>query len=151
MKSAAPAKFGYRVATAADVPALATMNLMLLRDEENRLPLTLCQANQRMAGWLSSEYVAILFEAGGKPVGYALYRPEDDQIFLRKFYVTAAVRRAGIGRHAMAWLQSTLWGAASVRLECLSTNRLGQAFWRALGFRDQFVSMERRCREPGHE
>ena len=56
----------YRVATLNDVPTLARMNQQLIRDEKSRNPMTLVELEQRMAGWLSAEWEAVIFSDEGK-------------------------------------------------------------------------------------
>src|SRR4051812_49471078 len=94
----------YRQATAADVPALAAMNGQLIRDEGHRNPMTVAELADRMAGWLAGEYKAVLFEEGGPPVGYALYRREPADGYLRHPFLPPADRRPGGGRAAVGVL-----------------------------------------------
>jgi len=135
----------YRPATPADAATLAAMNHQLIRDEGHRNPMTVAELEARMAGWLGgSEYQAVLFEEDGLPVGYALYRRETDYIYLRQFFVRPECRRRGVGRAALGWLQRNAWaGERRVRVEVLIGNSAGIAFWRAVGFRDYCLTLER--------
>lgn len=96
----------------------------------------------RMAGWLGGVYEAVLFEDGGPPAGYALYRRDPEHVYLRQFYVRPECRRQGVGRAAIGWLRRHAWGGARVRVEVLVGNAAGVAFWRAVGFRDYALSLE---------
>jgi GNAT superfamily N-acetyltransferase len=134
----------YRFAAAADGAILAAMNQQLIRDEGHRNAMTVAELEERMRGWLAGEYRVVIFEQGGQPAGYALFRDEPEFVYLRQFFVCRDLRRQGIGRAAMDWLLANVWHDASrVRLDVLVGNTSGIAFWRALGFRDYALTMER--------
>ncbi len=134
----------YRFATAADVPVLAAMNEQLIRDEGHRNPMTLPELEGRMGEWLAGEYRALLFEEAGAAVGYALFRHDPDFVSLRQLFVAAGHRRKGIARGALVWLRANAWaGVPRVRIDVLVGNEGAIAFWRAVGFRDYCVTMER--------
>jgi GNAT superfamily N-acetyltransferase len=133
----------FRLATATDAAALAVLNQQLIRDEGHRNRMTLAELEERMTGWLASEYRAALFVDGGRVVGYALFRFDSEFVYLRQFFVCPEERRRGVGRAAIAWLRDQVWrGAGRVRLEVLAGNRSGLAFWRAVGFREYCVTLE---------
>src|SRR5262245_29279755 len=106
----------YRPATAADAPALAAMNWQLIRAGGHRNPMTVAELTARMAGWLGGEYEAVLFEEGGQPAGYALYRRDPEHVYLRQFFVCPESRRRGVGRAAIGWLWRHRWGGGRVRV-----------------------------------
>jgi GNAT superfamily N-acetyltransferase len=134
----------YRFATFSDCSQLAAMNHQLIRDEGHRNPMTVAELEDRMRDWMAGEYRAVIFERNGRQVGYALYRDESEFVYLRQFFVCRDLRRQGIGRAAIDWLRANVWhGVARVRLEVLVGNASGIAFWRALGFRDYALTMER--------
>jgi ribosomal protein S18 acetylase RimI-like enzyme len=134
----------YRFATGADSPVLASMNQQLIRDEGHRNRMTVSELEKRMRGWLASDYRAVLFERNRTAAGYALFRNEPDYIYLRQFYVQPEFRRQRIGRAAMEWLVANAWTPAErIRIEVLAGNAAGIDFWRALGFRDYALTMER--------
>ncbi len=133
----------FRVATLADAATLAALNQQLIRDEGHRNRMTLPELEQRMTGWLASEYQAVLFVAGERVVGYALFRFDPEFVYLRQFFVCAEDRRLGVGRAAIAWLREHAWrGAERVRLDVLVGNQTGIAFWRAVGFQDYCLTLE---------
>ena len=134
----------YRLATTADAAVLAKMNQRLIQDEHHRNSMTLEQLEERMRGWLGGEYQAMIFEDEAGIAGYGLYRQEPEHVYLRQFYVERNRRRQGIGRVAIAWLMEHAWKEVKrVRLEVLVENRAGAAFWRAVGFGEYCVTMER--------
>jgi GNAT superfamily N-acetyltransferase len=133
----------FRRASIADADALATLNQQLIQDEGHRNPMTLPELERRMAGWLAGEYEAVIWENGSDPLGYALYRREPEQIYLRQFFVHRAHRRRGLGREAIAWLRANAWnGTPRLRVDVLVGNTKAIAFWRAVGFRDYALTME---------
>lgn len=48
-----------------------------------------------MKGWLAGEYRAVLAQADNQLRAYALFRAEDDHIYLRQLYAENSVRRQG--------------------------------------------------------
>jgi len=120
------------------------MNHGLIRDERHRNSMTLGQLQDRMRGWLErEEYRAVIFEADGNQVGYALFRVSDDGVYLRQFYIRQENRRRGFGRAAVDLLRSRVFpDGKRVTLEVLCHNDQAREFWRAVGFRDYAVSME---------
>ena len=88
----------FRRATLNDCSLLAELNHQLIRDEGHRNKMTVPELEQRMKGWLASEYAAMLFENDGEVVAYALYREQPEEIYLRQLFVVRNRRRKGIGR-----------------------------------------------------
>ncbi len=98
-----------RTATSADIPELALLNAALIRDEGHRNTMTVPQLEARMRKFLDQGHVAALFGDDGRTAGYALWRVDDDGIYLRQFFIArrctfsagrclARRRRAGICR-----------------------------------------------------
>jgi GNAT superfamily N-acetyltransferase len=133
----------YRRATPADAGLLASLNWQLIRDEGHRNSMSGAELEGRMAGWLTGEYEAVLFENAGQALGYALFRREPEHVYVRQFFVRTESRRQGVGRDAFAWLVEHAWKGQRVRLDVLIGNSTGIAFWRALGFQDYCLTMER--------
>ncbi|MGD9857495.1 MAG: GNAT family N-acetyltransferase [Planctomycetaceae bacterium] len=134
----------HRLATKGDTSLLAAMNLQLIRDEGHRNSMSLGQLQERMAGWLDGGYRAVLFEQEDDVIGYVLYKPEPEWLYLRQFFIAPDYRRQGFGRRAMNRLMSDLWkDAARIRLDVLSGNDVAIAFWRSVGFEAYCLTMER--------
>ena len=117
----------YRQAGLADLKVLTGFNAGLQRDEGSPQPLAEAALRQRMADWLRrGDYQAILAERDGQPLGYALYRLEEQVIFLRHLYVVPEVRRQGLGRTFYHHLRDELWPAGwPVQLNVLAANSRG--------------------------
>jgi GNAT superfamily N-acetyltransferase len=133
----------FRFALPSDAELLAPLNAQLIRDEGHRNRMSIPQLAERMRGWLSGEYRAVVFDDDDGVVGYALFRHEPEHIYLRQFFVRPESRRHGIGRTALLWLRRNAWGPdARVRVDVLVGNELGQVFWRAVGFNEYCVTLE---------
>jgi GNAT superfamily N-acetyltransferase len=133
----------HRLATDADCPVLAELNHQLIRDEGHRNRMTVPELEQRMRGFLAGEYRAVIFEAAGTIVAYALYREQLDEIYLRQLFVVRDRRREGIGRRAMEILRSEIWPRDKrLTVEVLAANRNAVAFWRAVGYSDYSLVLE---------
>jgi predicted acetyltransferase len=133
----------FRFATLADCHALAELNHQLIRDEGHRNPMTIPELDQRMRSWLGGEYRAVLFEADGGIVAYALFREEPEEIYLRHLFVVRHKRRQGVGRRAMEILRSQIWPRNKrLTVEVLVANTNAVAFWRAVGYKDHALKLE---------
>ncbi len=126
-----------------DSPLLAAMNHQLIRDEGHRNRMTVPELEQRMRGWLTSEYQAVLFEADGEVVAYALYRERAEEIYLRQLFVVRHRRSQGLGRSAVQLLRSQIWPKSKrLTVEVLVANARAVAFWRTVGFADYSLALE---------
>lgn len=132
-------------AAAADADLLGEMNQGLRRDQGSVDATSVADLAERMRGFLQSGWTVLLFKDAGVTLGYAMFRPEDDGIYLFGFYIAPEGRRGGLGREALQALIDGPWkGAARVRLDVRISNPAGHAFWQAMGFTDQTWRMERR-------
>jgi len=126
----------FGLAFAEDGKCLAPLNAQLIRDDWHRNSMTTEQLEQRMANWLEREkYEAVVLEEAGIEIGYALFRRNDDHVYLRQLVVKPDFRRRGIGRPALAWLWANAWSdTPRLRIDVLVGNRDGQEFWQSVGF-----------------
>jgi predicted acetyltransferase len=133
----------YRPATSADCTLLAELNYQLIRDEGHRNQMTVSQLENRMSGWLASEYKAVIFEEDGGVVAYGLYREQAVEIYLRQLFVMRNRRRQGVGRKAFEILRSKIWPSDKrLTVEVLVSNAGAVAFWRAVGCKDYALTLE---------
>ena len=133
----------FRPATIDDCPLLAVLNRQLIRDEGHRNRMTVAELEQRMRGWLSSEYRAVMCEDSGEVVAYALFREQPEEIYLRQLFVVRRRRRQGIGRRVMQFLRSEIWPKNKrLTVDVLVTNKTATAFWRAVGYGDYALTLE---------
>ncbi len=123
------------------------MNHQLIKDEKSPNPMGVEQLLERMWGWLEMGYHAVLFKRADEVIGYALYRFEDETlreqrvVYLRQFFIERAYRGQGLGRQAFQELRRDFFEEAQVRLEVLTANSNGSAFWKRLGFEPYAVTM----------
>ncbi len=133
----------FRAATLNDCPRLAELNQQLIQDEGHRNPMTLLELEQRMRGWLSGEYRAVIFEQAEEAVAYALFREEEKEIYLRQLLVDRPRRCQGMGCRAVEILRSEIWPKDKrLTVEILVSNKRAVKFWRALGFADYSLLLE---------
>jgi predicted acetyltransferase len=105
--------------------------------------MTVSELEQRMKGWLASEYAAVIFENDGENVAYALYREQPEEIYLRQLFVMRNLRRKGIGRKAIEILRSKIWpGDKRLTVEVLVQNVGAVAFWRSVGYKHYSLTLE---------
>jgi len=134
----------HRPATLRDVRLLARMNRQLVVDEGARTRLTLDGLEARMRGWLQGEYAGTIFELSGEPVAYALHRKSGNGAYVRQFFVVPHARRRGIGRRAIELLLGrVLTSESTIEVGVLAHNRRALGFWRAVGFTDYVVTLEK--------
>ena len=133
----------FRRATSDDSAPLAELNYQLIRDEGHRNRMTVPELEQRMRGWLASEYAAVIFEDGKEVIAYALYREQPEEIYLRQLFVVRNRRRQGIGRQAFEILRSKVWPTNKrLTVEVLVQNEAAVAFWRVVGYKDYCLTLE---------
>ena len=133
----------FRPATLDDCALLARLNHELIRDEGHRNPMTVPELEQRMRGWISGEYRAIIYEVGGEIVAYALFREQPEEIYLRQLFVVRHRRSQGIGRWAVDILRSQIWPKTKrLTVEVLVANTRAVSFWRSVGYADYALSLE---------
>lgn len=133
----------FRRATLDNCALLAELNHQLIRDEGHQNKMTVPELEQRLRGWLASEYAAIIFEDCGEVIAYALYRDEPDELYLRQLFVAHNRRRQGIGRAAMEILRTQIWPKDKrLTVSVLVQNTAAVAFWRAVGYADYSLTLE---------
>ena len=133
----------FRPATLDDCALLARLKHELIRDEGHRNPMTGPELEQRMRGWISGEYRAIIYEDGGEVVAYALFREQPEEIYLRQLFVVRHRRSQGIGRWAVDILRSQIWPKTKrLTVEVLVANTRAVSFWRSVGYADYALSLE---------
>jgi GNAT superfamily N-acetyltransferase len=140
----------FRVATAADLPQLASWNQQLIEDEGHDNTMSLEELVARMRTWLTTEYQALVFEepTTPTPAAYALFRRTPEWIHLRQFFVARDRRRRGIGARAVALLRAEVFPPDKpVIVEAMAWNHAALSFWRAVGFADRYVGLESRPEE----
>jgi GNAT superfamily N-acetyltransferase len=133
----------YRIATCDDLDFLAEWNHQLIRDEGHRNTMTVGELRERMKGWLTGEYKAVIFGSETESLGYALYREGATEIYLRQLFVRRDRRCEGIGRKAVNILRAHLWPRHKrLTVEVLTANVRAVQFWRLVGYTDYCLALE---------
>jgi GNAT superfamily N-acetyltransferase len=136
-------KLEFRQAAAKDTELLARMNQQLIRDEGHRNSMSLAQLEERMSVWLHGDYKAFIFLKEQAPVGYTLFRPDPEWVYIRQLFVLPEFRRQGIAQTAVEWLRSNIWrNDKRLRIEVLTHNKVAISFWQGVGFKDYALTME---------
>ena len=134
----------WRLATVEDARLLAEMNHQLIAHEGHRNPMNVAELEQRMRGWLSADYQAVLFYQEDKVVAYALFRDDESgRTHLRQFFVVLPLRRQGVGREAFRLLRTEVIPTdRRIVVDVLTGNTAARSFWSANGFRDYAITLE---------
>ena len=136
-----------RFATLDDVPILTKMNRALVEDEQHRHRFKPdAWFEDRMRGFLSCVYKAVLFELDDEAVAYALYTDHPDHsdtLYLRQIFVDRAYRRQGLGREVMRILKEEIWPKDKrLTVGALVGNQVALAFYKSVGFKDYALELE---------
>ena len=147
--TAEPASTSISVATEADVPQLAALNLQLMEDEQHPYMLPLDELHARMKRWVAGEYHVLVFRNGARICGYAAWCPEERGTYLRHFFICRDQRRQGLGRILIDRLRRDHFPKDQpLQLEAAIWNKVAIAFWRAVGFKDFGLTMEMKPSDP---
>lgn len=129
--------------TLKDIPRLAALNKQLIEDEKSDNPMNMSELEERMTGFLSSEYEAYFFVAEEKVIGYALVKNTCNPLYLRQFLIDREYRRKHYGTEAFDALMNYL-NVDSMDIEVLPWNERGIRFWENCGFREISRYMRRK-------
>jgi GNAT superfamily N-acetyltransferase len=133
----------HRFAKDNDLDFLAEWNHLLIKDEGHRNSMTVPQLRERMRGFIAEEYKAVIFTNIGVAVAYALYKENEEEVYLRQLFVTRDKRRQGIGREAVGILRNGIWPRHKrLTVEALTDNTSAIAFWRSVGYKDYCLTLE---------
>ena len=124
-----------RKCTPDDISKLAILNKQLIEDEKSDNPMSIKELEERMRGFLNTEYEAFFFVAEEAIVGYALVKSTCKPLYLRQFLVDRDYRKKHYGTEAFHALLKHL-GVDSMDIEVLPWNEQGMRFWESIGFRE---------------
>ena len=123
-----------------DTVELARLNHMLIEDEKAENTMTLSQLDQRMAGFLNTDYKAFYFETNENRLGYALVNMTTTPLYLRQFFISREYRRMGYGQQSFYALLDQLQ-TVEIDIDVYTWNQRGIAFWKSLGFSERCYNM----------
>ena len=121
--------------TLKDVAQLAILNKQLIDDEKSDNPMSIKELEDRMTGFLNTEYDAYFFVVNNAVVGYALVKNTCSPLYLRQFFIDRQYRKQHLGTEAFKSLIEYL-KVKSIDIEVLSWNEVGNRFWESCGFKD---------------
>lgn len=121
--------------TLEDISRLAVMNKQLIEDEKSDNPMSIQELEDRMTGFLNTEYDAYFFMVDEDVVGYALVKNSCRPLYLRQFLIDRKYRKHHYGTEAFNSLIKYL-EVKSIDIEVLSWNEAGNRFWESCGFKD---------------
>ena len=133
-----------RKCTLNDIKQLALLNKQLIEDEKSNNPMSITELEERMAGFLNTDYNAYFFVKSDDIVGYALVKDTCTPKYLRQFLIDSKYREQHYGTEAFNALLEYL-GVKSMDIEVLSWNEIGKRFWESCGFREisRYMRVER--------
>lgn len=118
-----------------DAETLAILNKQLIEDEKSDNPMNVKELEERMRGFLTSDYQAYFFEVDNNIVGYALVKTTCTPLYLRQFLIDRKYRKKHYGTDAFHSLLRHL-GIDNIDIEVLSWNEAGKRFWESCGFKE---------------
>ena len=124
-----------RKCTLEDVSLLAVLNKQLIEDEQSNNPMTVQELEERMSGFLNSEYDAYFFRVEVEVVGYALVKRTCTPLYLRQFLIAREYRQRHYGTEAFHALLEYL-DVEQMDIEVLPWNERGMRFWESCGFKE---------------
>lgn len=121
--------------TLEDTAWLAVLNKQLIDDEKSDNPMSIQELEERMKGFLKTDYDAYFFVVDDAVVGYALVKNSCRPLYMRQFLIDRKYRKHHYGTEAFNSLIKYL-NVKSIDIEVLSWNEAGNRFWESCGFRD---------------
>lgn len=116
-----------------DAEMLAILNKQLIDDEKSDNPMNVKELEERMKGFLATDYQAYFFEVDDNIVGYALVKTTCTPLYLRQFLIDRKYRNQHYGTEAFRSLMELLC-VDNIDIEVLSWNEAGKRFWESCGF-----------------
>lgn len=113
---------------------LAYLNKQLNDDGGCNNNMSIQELEERMHKFLLSDYKAVIFEANGKHIGYALIKISKLPIFIRHFFIIEKFRRQGYGTAAFKKIIN-YFKVDELDLSVLISNNIGYEFWKSCGLK----------------
>lgn len=134
-----------------DLSVLTQMNKGLIDDEGSSNPMTIPELEERMKGWMQSDWEIDLICKDSVVIGYALYQyrwnqyiQDEKDVYLRQYYIKPAFRRQGIGKEGIKLLNEKRFrDVTTINIDVLSCNQRGIEFWKNVGFIPYSLTMKK--------
>ncbi len=137
-------EFSVRTANIDDVGYLAKMNLNLYAEGEHQREKTLPQLEERFRYYINdSRWNINIVLLEGADNGYILWRFEDDDVYVRHFWLNSDYRGSGLSANVLDWLNDKYWNNKRIRIQMFASNEKMRSFWKVQGFKERSVIMER--------
>ncbi|GKU78424.1 GNAT family N-acetyltransferase [Paenibacillus sp. L3-i20] len=142
-------KLSINIATEADIRLLGRMNKELIDDEGSSNPMNVIKLEQRMRGFLATDYRADILMIENEPIGYALYRfsvssanPQKQDVYLRQYFIERIFRGRGYGMQGIELLKNLRFASVdTLSIDVLAANTTGHQFWVRAGFQPYSIQM----------
>lgn len=105
--------------------------------------MSIYELENRMHNFISSGYIAIIFEVDGIHIGYTLIKKNISPMFIRHFFITEKYRHLGYGTIAFKKTINFL-NVDKIDLSVLMSNDIGLKFWKSCGLVPYEVRMHYR-------
>ncbi len=136
--------FKLREANANDSANLAKMNLHLYTQGERSREKSVEQLEERFQYYIHDKrwniHIIIL---DGNESGYVLWRFEDDDVYVRHFWLAEDYRGSGWSANVLNHLSEEFWGDKRIRIQMFASNERMREFWGFQGFKERSIIMER--------
>lgn len=121
------------IATAANCPELASFNKDLIDCGGSNNSMSVEELENRMHDFISSGFIALIFEVEGIHVGYTLIDKNKNPVFIRHFFIAEEYRRRRYGTKAFKKIVE-FFAVEKIDLTVLCSNEVGYKFWTQCGF-----------------
>jgi len=122
--------------TIEDVPLLAKLYKLFFEEEKSETNLHLPHLEERMRGYINSEFKAFLFLQDDKIVGYTLCDISKTPVYLRQFFISREERRKGYGKQALAMVMDHL-NIKDSNIDAYHWDDSGSSFLKSVGIKPQ--------------
>jgi len=107
---------------------LALFNKALIDDGGSINAMSLEELENRMREFITSGFVAMIFEVENIHIGYALIDTNKTPFFIRQFFIGKEFRRRGYGRTAFSKIVE-YFNTDQLDLTVLCNNEIAYKFW----------------------
>ena len=121
--------------TLEDISTLAILNKQLIDDEKSDNPMNIKELEERMTGFLNTDYEAYFFIVNDEIIGYGLVKNICTPLYLRQFLIDRKYRKQHYGTEAFQSLLEYL-KVDTIDIEVLTRNEPGNRFWENCGFKE---------------
>ena len=104
-------------------------------NEKSDNPMNIKELEERMTGFLNTDYEAYFFIVNDEIIGYGLVKNICTPLYLRQFLIDRKYRKQHYGTEAFQSLLEYL-KVDTIDIEVLTRNEPGNRFWENCGFKE---------------